>query len=85
MPAKKKTTGLAQFTVQPEAQARTQSRALGTPRTRGKGEVVHLSIRLSHPQWEKVHHLALSEGISIQGLVLQGLSRLFREKGLPEL
>ena len=85
MPGKKKATGLAQFTAQPEAPARNQSDALAAPRTRGRGDVVHLSVRLSREQWEKVHHLALSEGISIQGLVVQGLSRLFRDKGLPEL
>ena len=86
MPAKKKATGLAQFTPQPDAPpARSPSTALAAPRTRGRGSVVHLSLRLSRQQWEQVHHLALSEGISIQGLVLEGLSRLFRDKGLPEL
>ncbi|MFC4487904.1 hypothetical protein [Tepidiphilus baoligensis] len=54
-------------------------------RERGKGEVVALTIRLPRAEWERVHQLAVSEGVSIQALAVEGLSKVFAEKGLPEL
>jgi hypothetical protein len=54
-------------------------------RTRGRGETVNLTVRLSRGDWERVHQLAVSEGTSIQKLAVNGLSRIFLEKGLPSL
>jgi hypothetical protein len=54
-------------------------------RLRGKGESVALTVRLSRAQWTRVHQLALSEGVSIQSLAIEGLSKLFVEQGLPAL
>ena len=54
-------------------------------RKRGKKETVALTVRLSRGDWERVHHLAVQEGVSIQGLMVRGLSIVFREKGLPAL
>jgi hypothetical protein len=54
-------------------------------RRRGQGETVSLTVRLSHSQWERVHQLAIAEGVSIQHLAVVGLSMIFKEKGLPEL
>lgn len=54
-------------------------------RQRGKGATVSLTVRLSRGDWERVHQLALSEGLSINSLALKGLGRLFKEKGLPEI
>jgi hypothetical protein len=81
--SKNKTTGLAAFTKPKTGE--TQETRLETLRTRGKRPVVALSIRMTRPDWERLHQLAVAEGVSINRLALLGLSRLFAEKGLPPL
>ncbi|EIJ37042.1 hypothetical protein [Thiothrix nivea] len=88
----KKPTGLAAFTkqgkqAQPDnneaaSSAPTADTTETKPRQRGKGDIVALTVRLSRDDWQRVHQLALSEGVSIQKLAVDGLSRLFEEKGL---
>jgi hypothetical protein len=84
-----KQTGLAAFAARKTAsQSDSEGRpaadaAAPTDRTRGKREVVALTVRLSRPEWERVHQLAVAEGTSIQQLALRGLSKVFAEKGLP--
>ncbi len=58
---------------------------VGAVRGRGKKEVVALTVRLPRAQWERLHQLAAAEGTSIQALAVQGLSRVFTERGLPGL
>jgi hypothetical protein len=91
---KKPSTGLAKFAasskvtpVNHAGETATAERPSipATERTRGKGETVNLTVRLSRGDWERVHQLAVSEGTSIQKLAVAGLSRLFVEKGLPGL
>lgn len=87
-----KQTGLAAFTrrnttVQSEVvpvPVISTPAALGT-RKRGKGEIVSLTVRLRRADWERLHQLATAEGTSIQQLAVQGLSRVFIERGLPGL
>lgn len=91
-----KSTGLAAFTrkgaatvQQPAAPAATEklgdAQAANRSRGRGKGEVVALTVRLPRAEWERVHQLAVAEGISIQALAVEGISKVFNEKGLPAL
>ena len=86
----KKPIGLAAFTKQGR-QAETNEdtsapeQAEAKERQRGKGDVVALTLRLSRDDWQRVHQLALSEGISIQKLAVEGLSKMFEEKGLKGL
>jgi hypothetical protein len=54
-------------------------------RERGKKETVALTVRLPRGEWERLHQLAVSEGVSIQTLAVRGLSLVFREKGLPAI
>jgi hypothetical protein len=54
-------------------------------RQRGKKDVVALTIRLHRAGWERLHQLAVSEGVSIQTLAVRGLGMVFSEKGLPKL
>lgn len=54
-------------------------------RSRGKGDVVALTVRLPKAEWERIHQLAVSEGLSIQALAVKGFSNIFKEKGLPPL
>ncbi len=79
-----KQTGLASFTRRQSSNVTQETEA--TPRRkRGKGETVAITVRLSRSQWERLHQFAISEGDSLQGLTLRGLSMLLREKGLGEL
>jgi hypothetical protein len=78
-----KQTGLASFTRRQSSNAAQETSV--APRKRGKGETVSITVRLSRSQWERLHQFAVSEGDSLQGLALRGLSQLLREKGLPEL
>lgn len=82
-----KTTGLAAFTRK-GAVVDISDRAADAPvreRGRGKGDVVALTVRLPRGEWERVHQLAVAEGVSIQALAVEGLSRVFADKGLPPL
>lgn len=86
----KKPIGLAAFTKQgktlePSEDAQLVDTSEVKARQRGKGEVVALTVRLSRDDWQRVHQLALSEGISIQKLMVEGLSKLFEAKGLKGL
>lgn len=89
-----KPTGLAAFTRKGAAstqqtavpqEQRTAQSAETRQRGRGKGEVVALTIRLPRAEWERVHQLAVSDGVSIQALAVEGLSKIFAEKGLPTI
>lgn len=87
-----KTTGLAAFTRNKGLnQAVTEGQPAAVPsasaggRRRGQGETVALTVRLTRGDWERLHQLAVSEGVSLQSLALTGLSKIFTEKGLPAL
>jgi hypothetical protein len=84
-----KVTGLAAFTkrgaVQPEIPTATEDQNSSTGRQRAKKEVVALTVRLQRSEWERLHQLAVSEGMSIQSLAVRGLNRVFTDKGLPKL
>jgi hypothetical protein len=79
-----KTPSLAQFTQAPAPAAPTPTSRPGE-RTRGKGEFVGITLRLTREQWDRMHDLARAEGISLQALTLRGLSQLFEARGLPPL
>lgn len=53
------------------------------PRARAQKAVVAMSFRITRQDWERVHQLAITEGVSINTLTLRGLSKLFEERGLP--
>jgi hypothetical protein len=85
-----KTTGLAAFTRKGKVViAAEEPITTETPpvrkRGRGKGDIVALTVRLPRAEWERLHQLAVAEGVSIQTLAVEGLSRVFLEKGLPGL
>jgi len=82
-----KATGLAAFTRKgTTAVQETATEAVPVrERGRGKGEKVALTVRLPRAEWERVHQLAVAEGVSIQALAVEGLSKVFAEKGLPGL
>lgn len=85
-----KTTGLAAFsrkgiaTTTAIPSSNNESQPV-RQRGRGKGEVVALTVRLPRAEWERLHQLAVAEGVSIQSLAVDGLSKVFMEKGLPSL
>ncbi len=59
--------------------------ALESPRIRVRGQkpMVAMSFRISRQDWERLHLLAITDGVSINTLTLRGLSKLFEERGLP--
>jgi hypothetical protein len=44
---------------------------------------VALSVRLPRADWERLHQLAVAEGVSLQEIIVRGLSQVFTSKGLP--
>lgn len=84
-----KVTGLAAFTrrgaIQPGISATLGDQDSTVGRQRAKKEVVALTVRLQRSEWERLHQLAVSEGMSIQSLAVRGLNRVFTDKGLPKL
>lgn len=83
MTTKKKSGALAAFAATGESEPTKKQAA--PKRSRGVGEVVALSVRLKRNDWKRVHELALSEGVSIHSLLIDGLSKAFIERGLPPL
>jgi len=84
----KKNFGFENFTNQGREVEETTPQTLqqtAPTRRKAKGATVALTIRLSKEQWHRVHELARNEGISFQDLALQGLSKIFQEKGLKDL
>ncbi len=83
-----KKTGLSAFTTKktldPE-EPNTDIKELSITRQRGKGDTVSLTVRLSRSDWQRVHQLAVTEGVSIQKLAVYGLSKIFEEYGLSKL
>jgi hypothetical protein len=83
--ARQPKTALASFASAQTGQRNSGSEGAEPERQRGKHSVVGINIRFTRDQWERVHQLALAEGVSIQRLVIRGLSQVFHEKGLRTL
>ena len=82
----KKPRGLAAFTTKgaPVSSVPTAHSAGGDgKRSRGQGETVALTVRVSRSDWTRLHQLALSEGVSLQTLAMRGFSRELEAHGLP--
>ena len=93
-----KVTGLASFTnrgkqtaslaemapaIEQTAVTPTSAAPKAHARVRAQKAVVAMSFRITRQDWERVHQLAITEGVSINTLTLRGLSKLFEERGLP--
>lgn len=82
-----KPTGLAAFTRNRGTQASSPEgpapKAGG--RKRAQGETVALTVRVPRAEWARLHQLAVAEGVSLQSLALNGLSKVFAEHGLPPI
>ena len=83
MPARK--TGLASFTGRQQTESQGHDDVPEDIRTKAKGDTVAITLRLTPDQWERVHQLARSEGVSLNRLALLALSKIFQERGLPGL
>jgi hypothetical protein len=67
------------------ANSPTQAPSAAAPeakRSRGRGETVALTVRVSRADWTRLHQLALSEGVSLQTLAMRGFSRELEAHGL---
>jgi hypothetical protein len=76
-----KPTGLAEFARKKEPDQELPR----PPRKRAQGDTVALTVRIARGDWARLHQLAVAEGVSLQALALDGLSRVFREHGLPPI
>jgi hypothetical protein len=77
-----KPTGLAAFTRKADPKQEELARP---PRKRAQGDTVALTVRLSRADWMRLRQLADTEGVSIQALAVDGLSRVFLGHGLPPI
>jgi hypothetical protein len=81
-----KPTGLAAFTRNRGAPASSpETPAPKAGRKRAQGETVALTVRVPRAEWARLHQLAVAEGVSLQSLALNGLSKVFAEHGLPPI
>lgn len=81
-----KPTGLAAFTRSRQgASDQPKAPSVKSARKRAQGETVALTVRVSRAEWARLHQLAVSEGVSLQSLAIDGLSKVFAEHGLPPL
>jgi len=80
----KKPTGLAAFTGGrgiPEQQ--DQATPAPQKRERAKGDTVALTVRLSRAEWMRLSNLAMTQGVSLQALAVEGFSAVLAKHGLP--
>ena len=81
-----KVVGLGKFTSGPVAKSPVNVSVEAGPsaarRRRGQGDTVALTVRLTRPQWERMHQLAIQEGTSLQDLAVEGIAHQFAERGL---
>ncbi len=61
-------------TVQPSA-----------PQTSSSGNTKKQTVRLTKEQWVRLSHLSVEQERSFQDLCIEGLSKLFTDRGLPPL
>ncbi len=81
-----KLTGLAAFTRDRGGEASSpEASPSKAGRKRAQGEKVALTVRVSRAEWARLHQLAVAEGVSLQSLALNGLSKVFAEHGLPPI
>ena len=67
----------------PAGATRARGQGASAGRKRGQGATVALSVRLARADWERLHQLAVAEGVSLQEIIVRGLSQVFTSKGLP--
>ncbi len=53
-------------------------------RKRGQGPKVSIPVRLTRRQWERLHQVAISDGDSLQTVIVRALRGMFKERGLGE-
>ena len=54
----------------------------GTPQERA-GATVALSVRLARADWERLHQLPVAQGVSLQEIMVRGLSQDSRLRACP--
>ena len=84
-----KATGLAAFTTKKppaaKAEAEPVAKAAAGPRKRGQGVTVAITTRLQRADWARLRQLADAEGTSLQSLMVDGLTKVLAEHGLPPI
>lgn len=92
--ATKKRGGLSQFTVKRETAAVEPAEAEGqgassptpaAPAEKPKPETVRTTIGLNRDALKALKHLAADEGVPVNTLLVEGVNRVFRDRGRPEI
>lgn len=55
------------------------------PKAPSSGDTKKQTVRLTKEQWVRLSHLSVEQERSFQDLCIEGLSKLFTERGLPPL
>jgi hypothetical protein len=76
-----KGTGLSAFNKRPaEVEPATTN-----GKSRGAGDSVAITVRLSKANWIRLRNVVMDEGVSLQELAVRGFNRELKAKGLPPL
>lgn len=54
-------------------------------KSKGEGDTVALTVRVSKEGWKRLAHLAIEEESSIQALAIEGLNLLLKSRRQKEL
>lgn len=54
-------------------------------KSKGDGDAVALTVRVSREGWKRLSHLAIDEDTSIQALAIEGLNRVLKNRGQKEI
>jgi hypothetical protein len=68
-----------------EKTAAVKDKAPAERRTRGQGDMVAITFRVPKRHWMRLQMVAMEEGISLQGLLIEGANKLLVGKGLARL
>ncbi len=81
-----KPTGLAAFTKNKAPEVPELAATAGkATRKRAQGDTVALTVRIPRSDWMRLHQLAMTEGVSLQNMAVEGFSQILAKHGLPPI
>jgi hypothetical protein len=85
MSTPRKRTSLDALLRPPEPPPPPPAPAAPEPAARAKRPVKQQTVYLPLPVYEQLRRLAFEERVKMHGLLMEGLDRVFRDRGLPGL
>jgi hypothetical protein len=65
--------------------AKAAKKATSRAASKGEGDTVALTVRVSREGWKRLSYLAVDENTSIQALAIEGFNRVLKHRGETEL